>query len=137
MIFMNYERYLSTYSLIDRSTSLFHPILSGLYLLNLHPIMMLLDCNVSNNMIIIHSFSTCMSLQQIIFSVKQKSRRCHGTGSDRYENDKSGSLNTESLQTGTEIFLLVTKLRLLETATFSNREHFKLLIDLSNNSLLC
>ena len=64
-------------------------------------------------------------------------RRCHGTGSDRYENDKSGSLNTESLQTGTEILLLVTKPQLLETATFSNREHFKLLIDLSNNSSLC
>ena len=63
--------------------------------------------------------------------------RCHGTDSDRHENDKSSSLNTESLQTGTEIFLLVTKPRLLETATFSNRKHFKPLIDLSNNSSLC
>ena len=63
--------------------------------------------------------------------------RCHGTDSDTHENDKSNSLNTESLQTGTEIFLLVTKPRLLETATFSNREHFKLLIELSNNSSLC
>lgn len=66
----------SIYLLFDMSTSLFHPT----YFIRIvpteptFPIMMLLDCNVSNNMIIIHSFSTCMSLQQIIFSVKLISR---------------------------------------------------------------
>ena len=62
------------------------------------------------------------------------SRRCHDSENLKREKGNSDNLKTGNPDHDNDIFLLKTKPRNLETANFPNRENFKPLIYISDNS---